>query len=206
MHTTQSDYNNLKSDIEAMNAAKQWYRDAMQEINANTTLSENEKSRRMKEAAQAESAASNAALESFYAHLTTLETHITEDMKVWYNSDSPALSIVMNLINAGQQPDLAMLQPFMGDIVTMNSLSAMLDTKSLENIAKPYTLSEATLASSVQRAVAAIQNARGSDNLYGANAAGRIVAALGPATGHDMGMGFNTDEWAAAAMRGAGLM
>lgn len=205
MNTTQNDYNALLVDIAAMNGAKVTYHAEMQKIQFDRTLSEEEKSRRMREAEQRNSRASTAALEAFDTHLNTLQAHILADMKEWPNAGSAALSVVMALINAKQQPDFAMLKAFIGDIVTMNSLSALLKAAHLDDLAKPFTLSEFDLSAIVQRAYGSMSNARASDDIYGGNAAGRVVSKLAPITGHVMDMRPSDDEQVAAALRGAGL-
>lgn len=205
MNTTQNDYNAILSDIAAMNQAKVTYQAEMQKVQFDRTLSEDEKSRRMREAERRNSTASDAALEAFDVHLNTLQTHIGADMKEWPNAGSPALSVVMSLINAKQQPDFAMVKPFVGDIVTMNSLSALLKATHLDDLAKPYTLNEFDLSAIVQRAYGCMSDARSSDDIYGGNAAGRAVSKLAPITGHVMDMRPSDDEQVMAAMRGAGL-
>lgn len=206
MNTTQNDYNSMRADIDTMNRAKVAYHADMQKIQSDRTLSEEEKSRRMREVEQRNSTASTAVLEAFDTHLTTLGEHITADMKEWPNAGSPALAVVMALINAKQQPDFAMVKAFIGDIVTMNSLSALLKAAHLDDIAAPYTLNEFDLSQIIQRAYGAMSNARSSDNIYGGNAAGRVVSKLAPITGHVMDMRPSDDEQVAAAMRGAGLV
>lgn len=206
MYTTQNDYNTLLADIDTMNRAKVQHHEAMQKIQFDHTLSEDEKHRRMKDANQQDSNASTAALEAFDTHLTTLGDHIAADMKEWPNAGSPSLAVVMALINAKQLPDFAMVKAFIGDIVTMNSLSALLKAAQLEDIAKPYALNEFDLSQIIQRAYGAMSNARSSDNIYGGNAAGRVVSKLAPITGHVMDMRPSDDEQIAAAMRGAGLV
>lgn len=205
MHTTQNDYTNLKSDAEAMNRAKDTHRKAMQELQKSTIYSEKEKSRRMAELNANEQRASIAALESFDRHLDTLKTHILEDMKEWPNANSPALSIVMSMINMKQQPDASMIKPFIGDIVTMNSLSGMLKAANLDDVAEPYTLNEYDLEMTMQRAYGAMSNARGADFAYAGNAAARIVSKIAPITGHTLDMTPSDEEQVAGAFRAAGL-